>query len=356
MPTTANPTLFQRLAQQTVVGELWAPIPDQPDWVRCVACGHCCKIPPHRPGICKVRFNAGGVLKVPHGYVAGLQVDPVEKKPFFHVLPGSKALSFGMLGCDLHCSYCQNWLTSQTLRDENASGYYRQISAEAIVDIALQHNAPILTSTYNEPLITSEWAVEIFKRAQPHGLKCTYVSNGNATEEVLDYIRPYVVAYKVDLKTFQDRQYRKLGGTLDAVLTTIQQLVEKQFWVEIVTLIVPNFNDSPEELRDIAQFLADLSPDIPWHVTAFHPDYKMTGPTRTPRETLLRAVATGEEAGLHFVYAGNLPGQVNHRENTYCPQCQTLLIERQGFYILQNRLGTDGNCPHCGTPIPGIWS
>lgn len=348
-------TLAQVLAKQTIPGELYTTIPDKPNWVQCYACGHRCRIPEGKPGVCKVRFNENGLLRVPHGYVSGLQVDPIEKKPFFHVLPGKMALSFGMLGCDFHCSYCQNWHTSQVLRDPSALAYKRDITAAEIVEIAVQNDAPMITSTYNEPLITSEWAKEIFQLAKTKGLKCSYVSNGNATEEVLDYLHPYIDAYKVDLKTFQDRQYRKLGGKLETITTTIDMLIKKGFWVEVVTLIVPGFNDSIEELTDIAQFLANVSVDIPWHVTAFRKNYKMTDPDNTPPPTLLKAVEIGKVAGLKFVYAGNLPGALGNNENTYCPTCQTLLIKRVGFRIIQNQMNEDGLCPNCGINVAGIW-
>jgi pyruvate formate lyase activating enzyme len=212
-----------------------------------------------------------------------------------------------------------------------------------------------MTSTYNEPLITSEWAVEIFREAKAAGLVCSYVSNGNATPEVLDYIQPFVSLYKVDLKSFRDRHYRELGGTLERVLWTIRALHERGFWVEVVTLTVPGFNDSDEELREIARFLVSVSPDIPWHVTAFHPDYKMTDPENTGVATLLRAAEIGVAEGLRFVYAGNLPGRVGNWENTYCPGCSALLIERYGFRVLANRI-PQGRCPDCARTIPGFWS
>jgi pyruvate formate lyase activating enzyme len=286
--------------------------------------------------------------------VGALQLDPVEKKPFFHALPGSRALSFGMLGCDYHCGYCQNWVTSQALRDPSALARPQEITPAELVRLAHEHQARIVTSTYNEPLITSEWAVAVFREARKAGLVCSYVSNGNGTPEVLDYIKPWVSLYKVDLKSFRDRHYRELGGTLERVLWTIRALHERGFWVEIVTLLIPGFNDSDEELRDIARFLVSVSPDIPWHVTAFHKDYKMTGPDNTSVATLLRAAEIGAAEGLRFVYAGNLPGQVGRWENTYCPGCGELLIERYGFRVLRNRVA-EGHCPKCTRPIPGFW-
>ena len=352
MAATA-PSLGERLARLTREGELYERLPEAR--VRCFACGHRCLIPPGREGICRVRFNAAGILRVPWGYAAGLQLDPVEKKPFFHALPGAKAFSFGMLGCDYHCGYCQNWVTSQALRDPDASAPPREVSPVEIVSAALDAGARIVTSTYNEPLITSEWAVAVFREAKARGLLCSYVSNGNGTPEVLDYIRPWVSLYKVDLKSFRDRHYRELGGTLERVLWTIRALHEQGFWLEIVTLIVPGFNASDEELRDIARFLASVSADIPWHVTAFHPDYKMTEPDATGVATLLRAAEIGRSEGLHFVYAGNLPGHVRNWENTYCPGCNALLVERAGFRVLANRLA-EGSCPVCRRAIPGVWA
>src|SRR5438093_1653005 len=323
--------------------------------VVCYACGHRCVIRDSRVGICKVRFNEGGVLKVPTGYIGALQCDPIEKKPFFHVLPGSKALSFGMLGCDYHCGYCQNWITSQAIRDKDAVSRPDQTTPADLVSLARRAGAAILASTYNEPLITSEWAVAVFREASKAGLVCAYISNGNGTEQVLDYIRPHVRLYKVDLKSFRDRSYRALGGTLKNVLDTIVMLKRKEFWVEVVTLLIPGFNDSDEEITDIARFLRDVSPDIPWHVTAFHKDYKMRDPDHTPPATLLRAAEIGRKEGLRFVYAGNIPGAVGDFENTRCPGCGALLVERAGYRILDYRISRRGACPECGAAVPGLW-
>ncbi|MFI5394228.1 MAG: AmmeMemoRadiSam system radical SAM enzyme [Candidatus Binatia bacterium] len=354
MPSGSQPPrpLQQFLTEQATAGELYQALTDNA--VRCVACGHRCYLPDGKAGVCKVRFNRDGILRVPRGYVAALQCDPVEKKPFFHAAPGALALSFGMLGCDYHCGYCQNWITSQVLRDPVAGVPPRFCSAEQLVQLAIDHGAEIVASTYNEPLITSEWAVEIFRIAKARGLTTAYISNGNATPEVLEYLRPWVDLYKVDLKGFNDRQYRKLGGVLETVQTTIRRLVEMDLWVEVVTLVVPGFNDSFTELAEIARFLASVSVDIPWHVTAFHPDYKMTDRDATTVETLLGAVASGEAAGLRYVYAGNLPGRVAGHENTYCPRCRAPVVERIGYRILANHLA-NGCCARCGTRVPGRW-
>jgi pyruvate formate lyase activating enzyme len=325
------------------------------DAIRCLACGHRCLVRDGREGICRVRFNHNGELRVPAGYVAGLQIDPIEKKPFYHAFPGRDALSFGMHGCDLHCSYCQNWVTSQALRDDAAVSLPKFCSAVDLADLAVAHNAPVVVSTYNEPLITSEWAIEVFKQARARGLTCGYVSNGNATPEVLRFIRPYVDLYKVDLKGFDDKHYRELGGVLSNVLRTIEQLVEMKFWVEIVTLIIPGFNDSDEELSGMAKFLVGVSKDLPWHVTAFHPDYKMADRRRTPASTLLRAYDFGKAAGLRYVYPGNIHGGVGDRENTYCPACNGLVIRRTGFVVNENRMTSPGRCPDCAAHIPGVY-
>src|SRR6185503_18336414 len=289
----APPPLQDLLARRTREGDLYEKLPE--GRVRCFACGHRCLVPPGRDGVCRVRFNEGGILKVPFGYVGAVHVDPVEKKPFFHALPGARALSFGMLGCDYHCGYCQNWLTSQALRDPDATVPPQDVSAGELAALARQHGARIVTSTYNEPLITSEWAVAVFREARAAGLVCSYVSNGNGTPEVLDYIQPWVSLYKVDLKSFRDRHYRELGGTLERVLWTIRSLHERKIWVEIVA-----------------------------------------------------------SEGLRFVYAGNIPGHVRNWENTYCPGCGALLVERRGFRVLKNRI-PDGTCPSCARSIPGFW-
>lgn len=324
--------------------------------VRCYACGHCCPIPDGQPGVCKVRFNRGGTLYAPWGYVAGVQCDPIEKKPFFHAHPGALAYSFGMLGCDLHCSYCQNWVTSQALRDPDAVSPPIEVDPELLVKDALAQGAKVVVSTYNEPLITSEWAVEVFRAARRAGLLTAYVSNGNGTPQVLEYILPWIDLYKVDLKSFDDQHYRQLGGRLQPILDTIRSLHQMGVWLEIVTLLIPGFNDSDDELRSLTTFLANVSPDIPWHVTAFHQDYKMTSPADTRPQDLLRAAAIGHEAGLRYIYAGNLPGQVEDLEDTHCHHCGELLIQRYGYSIERYRLTPQGDCPACDTPLPGRWS
>jgi pyruvate formate lyase activating enzyme len=225
-----------------------------------------------------------------------------------------------------------------------------------MVQEALELGARVIVSTYNEPLITSEWAVEVFKHAKAAGLVTGFVSNGNGTPQVLEFLRPWVDLYKVDLKSFDDRHYRQLGGRLQPILDTIRRLHAMDFWVEIVTLLVPGFNDSPDELRQLTEFLAGISPHIPWHVTAFHRDYKMTEPGDTTPEMLVQAAEIGKQAGLKFIYAGNQPGAVGRLENTYCEFCNELLIERWGYSIRRYRITAEGCCPKCLAPIPGRWA
>jgi len=324
--------------------------------LKCFACGHRCLIKEGKRGICKVRFNEGGHLRVPTNYVAALACDPTEKKPFFHVVPGSDTLTFGMLGCDLHCAYCQNWLTSQALRDDAAGTDPTIVSPERLVTMAKAYGASMVGSSYNEPLITAEWAVNVFKEARPEGLKTAFISNGNATPQVLDYLRQWTDCYKIDLKSMNDKNYRQLGGVVDNILDTVQMVHDRGFWEEIVTLVIPGFNDGYDELKRAADFIASVSVDIPWHVTAFHQDYHMTENSNTTAEQLIEACEIGKSSGLKYIYAGNLPGRVGHWENTYCPTCNELLVERFGYLIRKVGVTSEGKCPSCSTKIPGLWS
>lgn len=353
----ATVTLSDILDQMTVPAQLVEPGKEEGS-VRCLACAHRCLIRPGKRGICQVRFNQAGELRVPWGYVAALQADPIEKKPFSHFLPGSTALTFGMLGCDLHCAFCQNWVNSQAMRDpasEQSIYNVQRVSPDELVLAAKRAGANVIASSYNEPLITSEWAVDVFKAARSAGLDCAFISNGNATPQALEYLRPYLTGYKIDLKTMQDKHYRQLGAVLQNVLDSIQKAHDLGLWVEVVTLVIPGFNDATEELWDAARFLASVSPDIPWHVTAYHPDYKMDNPA-TPVETLQRAAEIGQEAGLHYVYAGNIPGRVGSLEDTYCPHCNTLLVKRRGYVVREYHITAEGVCSACGTKIAGVWS
>jgi pyruvate formate lyase activating enzyme len=341
------------LGRETREGELYERLPD--GRLRCFACGHCCPLPDGAVGVCKVRFNDAGKLYVPWGYVGGVQCDPIEKKPFFHAYPGAVAYSFGMLGCDLHCAYCQNWVTSQALRDPAAVAPPLHATPEELVRDAVRRGAQVVVSTYNEPLITSEWAVEIFKQVKAAGLATAFVSNGNATPQVIEYLRPWIDFYKVDLKSFDDRHYRELGGRIGPILDTIRHLHAIGIWLEIVTLLIPGFNDSHDEIDRLTRFVADVSPDIPWHVTAFHGDYKMTSPQDTTAAMLIDAAAIATANGLRYVYAGNLPGRVGNLEHTSCACCGERLITRFGYHIRDYRITASGTCPACANPVPGRW-
>ncbi len=351
---TPAPPLQRTLDKYARPGELVAKEKDGA--LRCLACAHRCLLKPGRRGICRVRFNRDGELLVPYGYVAGLHNDPIEKKPFYHFLPGAMALTFGMLGCSLHCPYCQNWLTSQALRDEAAGTLPEAVTPEKVAQLALDSHARVVVSSYNEPLISAEWAAAVFKAARELGLRTALVSNGYATAEVLEYLRPITDGLKVDLKSMADHTYRTLGGVLQPVLDSIRRARQLGYWLEIVTLVVPGLNDSDDELRELAAFIAHVSPDIPWHVSAFHPDYRMTGTSGTPVRTILKARKIGLKAGLKFIYGGNLPDLAPDMENTLCPGCNVPLIRRVGYYILDDRLAGGGACPQCEALIPGVWA
>jgi len=290
--------------------------------------------------------------------VAALQTDPIEKKPFSHLLPGSDVLTFGMLGCDFHCGFCQNWVTSQALRDPRGGVESNQIyrtTPEELVQIALRNGAQLIASSYNEPLITSEWAVEIFQKARAEGIKTVFVSNGYATPAVLDYLAPWLDGMKIDLKSMSEKGYRDLGGHLQPVLDTIRSAREKGLWVEVVTLLIPGLNDDPQELWDLTSYIASVSREIPWHVTAYHPDYRRFQNPATGSDDLRRAADIAEEAGLHYVYAGNLPGRVGSLEDTRCPGCGLALVKRRGYTITDNIITKDGKCPQCARSIAGFW-
>jgi len=321
--------------------------------VRCLACAHRCAISPGGTGVCRMRCNEGGTLKVPWGYVSCCSPDPIEKKPFFHVLPGSRTFSFGMFGCNFNCAFCQNYGISRA-----SAASCEPAAPERLAVSAKTAEAAFIVATYNEPLITPEWNLAVFKEARKYGIRGAYVSNAYATREALEYIRPFVEIYKADLKAFSEAAYsRTMGGKLSAVLKGIELIHSMGFWLEIVTLVIPGLNDGPEELGAIAGFIAGLSRDIPWHVTAFHPDFRMRDREATPPETLLRARDAGLAKGLRYVYTGNTDGKAF--ENTACPSCGRTLIRRRGYRVLENSIrvsGKTGSCPSCSALIPGVFS
>ena len=322
--------------------------------VRCNLCGHRCVIVAGKYGICRVRQNVAGAVKT-HSYdnVVAVHVDPIEKKPLFHFLPGTTSLSVAAAGCNFQCEFCQNWQISQAPRTGLAVGG-EAVSPEQIVSTAVEHNCRSISYTYTEPTVFFELAYDTCKLARRRGLRNCFVSNGYMTPLAVETIAPYLDAINVDLKAFRDETYRRvMKATLEPVLTCLKALVGAGIWVEVTTLVVPGMNDSPAELRDTARFIAgELGPAVPWHVSRFHGDYRMARTPSTPLETLELACKIGKEAGLHYVYAGNVPGRTD--ENTYCPGCGKALIERVGFSIRRNEL-RDGACPVCAHRIEGVW-
>ena len=327
--------------------------------VRCHLCGHECTIQAGKFGICCVRQNvAGKLVTLNYGWLVAANVDPIEKKPLFHFLPGSTSLSVAAAGCNFQCSFCQNWQISQSPRTGKAE-VGEKVQPIQIVQSAQEQRCPSISYTYTEPTVYFELAYETARLARERGIQNVFVSNGFLTPLAVRTIAPYLDAINVDLKAFRDQTYRTvMKARLQPVLDCLRALVAERVWVEITTLVVPEMNDSPQELGDIAKFIAgELGPDVPWHVSRFHGDYKMTRVGPTPMESLQRACELGRQAGLHYVYQGNVPpGPGPHApgSDTYCPQCDALLIRRAGFSVTANNLRA-GQCPSCGTAIAGVW-
>jgi pyruvate formate lyase activating enzyme len=313
-----------------------------------------------------VRENKGGVLySVFYGRPCALAVDPIEKKPLFHFLPGTRSFSVATLGCNFQCGFCQNWDISQYGRDEGVAGFslrprspdearYPKVPPEEVVKLALEQDCKTISYTYSEPTIFYEYAKDIASIAAPKGLQSVFVTNGYMSRGMLDDFHPLLSAANVDLKAFKKETYRKvMKAELEGVLDSIAYMKQKGIWIEITTLIVPGMNDSEGELKDIAKFIAGMGIEIPWHISRFHPQYKMRDREATPAEALRRAYAIGKEAGLKYVYLGNIPG--DDKENTYCWNCNERLIERCGFAISANKLTSGPKCPKCSSKIDGIF-
>ncbi|MHC4561474.1 MAG: AmmeMemoRadiSam system radical SAM enzyme [Planctomycetota bacterium] len=325
--------------------------------VRCNLCGHRCKLVVDDFGICRVRQNVEGCLKThSFGEVVAMNVDPIEKKPLFHFLPGTVSLSIAAAGCNFQCEFCQNWQISQRPRIGGSSGERRgqAVTPLQIVTAAQTHDCASISYTYTEPTIFFEMAYETGKLAHERGIKNSFVSNGYMTPRAVETIAPYLDAINVDLKAFRDETYRRvMHARLQPVLDCLKALVAAGVWVEVTTLVVPDVNDSEEELQDIAQFIArELGVHVPWHVSRFHGDYQMTSSPPTPLETLKTACALGQQAGLKYVYCGNVSGQVDER--TICPRCSATVIDRVGFSVRRIDLHA-GRCPSCGEAIEGVW-
>ena len=322
--------------------------------VKCGLCPHNCLIAEGKRGICGVRENRGGLLySLVYGKIVASHIDPIEKKPLFHFLPGSLSYSIATVGCNFRCDFCQNWEISQMPREQHIIAG-EDVSPEEIVLDALKSNCQSISYTYTEPTIFFEFAYDTSKLASEKGLKNVFVTNGFINPEPLELISPYLHAANVDLKSFQEDFYKKIcGARLAPVLETLKLMKKLNIWVEVTTLVIPGRNDSKEELTQIASFIKnELSPDTPWHVSAFFPHYKMADHPRTPAEKLEMARDIGLKAGLKYVYSGNIP--IRGAEDTYCPKCKKSLIERAGFQILKNVL-KNGQCVFCGEKISGIW-
>jgi len=332
---------------------LYEKLPEEK--ICCNLCNHHCIIPPGKTGICGVRLNKNHELfSLVYGKLIADHLDPIEKKPLYHFLPGTLSYSISTVGCNFRCKFCQNFEISQYPRL-----YGRivgsDVSPESIVFQALSQGAKSISYTYTEPTIYFEFAYDCAKIAVEKELKNVFVSNGYMTKEAIDLIKPYLHGINVDLKSFRDDFYKKLcGARLKPVLDSLKYLKAQGIWVEVTTLIIPGENDSEEELKEIAEFIkTELGKDTPWHVTRFYPNFELLDKSPTPLETLERAYEIGKEIGLEFVYLGNVPG--SEKENTYCPECGKLLIERYGFYVVKNELKEGGICPECGRRISGVW-
>jgi pyruvate formate lyase activating enzyme len=292
----------------------------------------------------------------PVDYVGSLQINPIEQAPFMHAYAGEDVLTLGMLGCNLRCSYCQNWHLSQVLRDSDAPELPTAITARDIVSFAQKRGIRVILSSLNEPLITAERAAEVFSQAKAAGITTGIVSSGHGTAEVLDFLRPHVDLVKIDLKTMSRERYRSLGARLEAVLETIRMVHERGFWLEVVTLVVPGWNDSEDELRQAARFIASVSTDIPWTLWNYHRDYRMQDHDDAQPQDVVRAASIGRSEGLSFTYAGVQPGRVGDFEKTRCPGCDAVAVERIGYQLTAYAIDSAGHCTACGTSIPGHWS
>jgi pyruvate formate lyase activating enzyme len=321
--------------------------------VRCALCAHRCRIETGARGICGVRENRGSVLtSLVYGALIAEQVDPIEKKPLFHVLPGSRSYSLATVGCNFHCDFCQNHEISQMPREEGCVTGRKRHPAH-IVERALETGAKSIAYTYTEPTVYGEFAFDIAGIARERGMKNVFVTNGYMTNELLDLIGTRLDAANVDLKSFRDDFYRKrCGAHLQPVLDSLRKMKELGIWVEVTTLLIPGINDGDDELGDLARFIRSLGPETPWHISRFQPRYRMTGHRPTSAAAIQRAAQIGISCGLKYVYSGNIPGDPG--ENTFCASCGQLLIGRHGFSI--EHLNLQGSaCPGCGTPLGGIF-
>jgi pyruvate formate lyase activating enzyme len=329
----------------------YSPLKDEK--VQCFLCNHRCMILPSKRGICGVRENQDGMLyTLVFGRAISLNVDPVEKKPIYHLFPGSSSFSVATMGCNFRCLQCQNYEISQRPR-EGGRIEGSTVSPSQIVMMAKKYRCQSISYTYTEPTIYFEYAYETAVLAKKEGIKNIFVTNGYMTEEALRTIHPYLDAANVDLKSFQEKFYQEIcGAKLMPVLETLRRMRQMGIWVEVTTLVIPSLNDSDKEFEEIAQFLISLGQEIPWHISAFYPTYNLLNFPRTPASLLHQAREIGLKSGLRYVYCGNIPGE---EEDTFCPHCGRKVIEREGFRVLNNDV-VKGECRHCKEKIDGVWN
>ncbi|WP_310441383.1 AmmeMemoRadiSam system radical SAM enzyme [Sulfurimonas sp.] len=325
--------------------------------ILCQACAHACKLDEGEYGICGVRRVEGGELKLlVYGLAAAVNIDPIEKKPMFNFLPSSRAFSFGTVGCNFSCKFCQNFDISQYPKEHAHRIVGRELSPEKIVELALENGCESIAYTYNEPIVFFEYTYDTAKIAHEKGLKNIYVTSGYETRKAIDLLAPYIDGMNIDIKGFTEEFYKEIcGARLKPVLEAVKYAHEKGIWVEITTLLIPGKNDSDEEIRGIAKFIAEVDKSMPWHLSAFHPMYKMLDVPRTPESTLLRAYKIGVEEGLKYVYIGNVDNE--DYESTYCPNCKKRVIDRSGNIgqFVTNELDKNGICPYCSYKLEGVW-
>jgi len=319
------------------------------DKVKCTACRHYCGISPGKTGRCGVRKNIDGKLfLLVYGRAVAVNVDPIEKKPLYHFMPGSDIFSIGTVGCNFKCEFCQNWDISQTAE---VSGH--ELMPEEIVKVCDEKDIPAIAYTYNEPTIFFEYFYDTAKLAKKKGIKNVLVTNGYMSDEALEKMKDCIDGMNIDLKSFNEKFYKKLcKAKLKKVLKTIKKAHKLGFWIEITTLIIPGENDSDEELKGIAEFISEIDKNIPWHISAFHPNYKMTDKNSTPHQSLNKAYEIGKEAGLKFIYVGNVID--DKRSATYCPKCKAVLINRPYFNATIENF-KENKCMKCGESIKGVW-
>lgn len=320
--------------------------------VQCHLCGHRCVIPEGELGVCHVRQNSGGVLQsLVYGSAISANVDPIEKKPLYHFNPGSQAYSIATMGCNFKCKWCQNWEMAQGPRHQGLAEV-RQTTPEEVVAAAQATGSESIAYTYTEPTVFFEYCYDIARLARAAGIANVFVTNGYMTPEMLAMLHPYLDAANVDLKAFRKSTYHRLvGASLGPVLESMKLLKKYGVWLEVTTLVIPGLNDDREELREIAEFIAgELGVETPWHISRFFPHYQMANTPATPAEIMQTAYELGKEAGLDYVYLGNVGGE----SNTACPACDEILVRRQGYRIEKNNI-REGICANCRQAIAGVW-